>query len=244
MRSVEHRWWMIALFVLSSIDVLLTRGRTGYLVWFLLISFVLVRQLSWKACVMSLASLMVFLVLLAWISPAFMSRTQQALVEVSQVVNGQNTARPTSLGIRTTQLTSGVHVAMKRPWLGYGTRGQLQAYAQMPQVTANDRRVNSSHNSRTDLTYINVLVEHGVVGLVILFGFIGMLWWCSYRLPTEWRLIGQCLVLGYFSAAMFTAFLISSFAVHFLSMMLVMLYGGSVLWRSDRIVSDTGMVEA
>ena len=79
---------------------------------------------------------------------------------------------------------------------------------------------------RTDLTYINVAVEHGVLGLAILSAFILTLWCVACRLPAEWRRVAQCFVVAYFVAAIFTAFLISSFAVHALSMMLVVLYGG------------------
>ena len=235
----QYRRWMVGLFVLSALNVFLVSSRTGYLNWFILVALVMVCELSWRRCLILGAALVSLVGGFIMLSPMFLQRMDKAVTEVVQHVDNKDPiSHPTSMGIRVVQLTSGWHLFMQKPWLGYGTGGASRAFSALHAKTLNEKIVYRD-NMRTDLTYINVAVEHGVLGLVILSTFILTLWCVACRLPAEWRRIAQCFVVAYFVAAIFTAFLISSFAVHALSMMLVVLYGGYQYSEGQDLVSSS-----
>ncbi len=226
-RCPQHRRLMALLFVLSTISVFAAISRTGYVNWVLLVTLVSLTQLPWRQSLMILLSSLILLVSLISVSPVFIARTSQAISEVSRHVEGKDGKHATSMGIRAVQLSSGLQIFRQHPLFGVGTGGASAAYEQLPAKTRNERLVNSRHKV-VDLTYVNVLVEHGLLGLLALLVFIAVILQRSHRLESPWCSIGLYFTVAYFTAALFTPFLVSSFAVDYFVIMLVVLFGGEV----------------
>ena len=222
---VQYRGWMIALFLLSSIDIFLVDGRTGYVNWVVLIAFVLIAELSWRQCLFAALGCSLMIVGVVSVSPTFLNRVDQAVTQLESHVDKNEPDHATSVGIRVEQLSIGWHLLSQRPWFGFGTGGMKKAFSTVSAETANQEFV-VSENIRTDITLVNVAVQHGFIGLLLILVFVGTLWGCSCALSSEWRRLAQCFVLSYCVAGLFNPFLISSFAVHYLSMMLVVFFGG------------------
>lgn len=218
----KFRKLMLVLFVLSAVNIFLTPSRTGYLNWILLVLFVLYRQFSFKILLSYFLLVVAFIAVLFFTSSAFQGRVHEAFHQEEQTRVGQ-TPRATSIGIRMAQIEGSLKLAKQRPIFGFGTGGLNSAYKSLADNTANYRYVKND-KVRTDITYSNILVEHGIVGLLIVLGFILTLWFYGYKLKNHWPVVAHCFVISFFVAAMFTAFFVSGFATHFLSLMLIMLY--------------------
>ena len=227
-RRPQHRRLMALLFVFSAISVFAVSSRTGYVNWVLLVALVSLTQLPWRQSLIILLSSLVLLVSLTSLSPVFTARTSQAVSEVSQHVEGKDGKHATSMGIRAVQLSSGLQIFRQHPLFGVGTGGASAAFEQLPAKTRNERLVNSRHTV-VDLTYVNVMVEHGLLGLLALLVFITIIVRCSLRLKSPWCSIGLYFTVAYFTAALFTPFLVSSFAVDYFVIMLVVLFSGEIV---------------
>jgi O-antigen ligase len=162
-------WLLKVSAVILSLNILMiTPGRSGYLVLMVLImTFVfwgIQKKIRWVILV--LAPLVILALLLA--SPVAKNRI---LLGMEEIKTYKKSPEITSMGIRMVMWENTLDLLKKfeHPVLGYGTSGFETAYK--PQVAGREgwqgKPVDDPHNQ-----YLLILVEYGVVGLIIFLLFI------------------------------------------------------------------------
>ena len=168
-REVIPSWLLKISVVLLFLNiVMITPGRSGYLVLMVLImTFVFLgiqKKIRWVILV--LAPLVILALLLA--SPVAKNRI---LLGMEEMKTYKKSPEITSMGIRMVMWENTLDLLKKfeHPVLGYGTSGFETAYK--PQVDGKEgwqgKPVDDPHNQ-----YLLILVEYGIVGLIIFLLFI------------------------------------------------------------------------
>ncbi len=157
------RWLLVGLASLMMVNMFITEGRIGQVVFFVL-SGLLILQV-FKKNILRAVLLMIFVFPVIFtagyqLSSVFHDRADHVYSEVLQFRSNPNT----SVGLRLLFWQNSWEIIKKNPWLGVGTGDFQSAYAevnkrQSPRMVATD----NPHNQ-----YILVLCQLGIVGLVAL----------------------------------------------------------------------------
>src|SRR5206468_1120282 len=127
--SRNLRWFWAVLAALAAFDVLfLVQGRTGYFVLAVLVVLFLFERLRWKG--LAAAALVVAMGFggAYELSDSFRSRILKIGSEAQQWKPG--VATETSVGYRLEFSRNTLSIIEQHPWLGVGTGGFAQAYAE------------------------------------------------------------------------------------------------------------------
>lgn len=187
----QKRWGYALLFLLATIDTLfISNGRTGYIIFILLLTYTVFSQLNFKKSLMICSGgAVVLAILLVALPGAMHQRTHRALQDLQQWNKGKET---TSLGYRMAWQINALKLVEKRPIIGYGTGSIKAAYASLPkQDTKQTGVVDNTSNE-----YLNVAVQFGLVGLLLFLGMLLMQWRYSFFLSKEQGLLIQVMLIG------------------------------------------------
>jgi len=157
------RWFLAGLVSLMMVNMFITEGRSGQLVFFVLLGLFIVQVFKkniLRAVLLMAVVLPLIFALGYQFSPVFHERVEKIYPEIVQFQNNPNT----SVGLRLLFWQNSWEIIKENPWLGAGTGDFQSAYAevnkrQSPQITATD----NPHNQ-----YILVLCQLGIVGLMAL----------------------------------------------------------------------------
>ena len=181
------RWAFVLLLIVAGFDVLyINIGRSGYLVFFSLLLLLGWQQRHWQGLAMAgVLSVFLFAATLLFTNnfKASFFNTQQ---EVEQYAHGN---MDTSGGIRLNFYKNSLLLLQKHPWLGTGTGSFSQVYAQI----ANDHRADSNnpHNE-----YLNLGIQLGLVGIIVLLALFYTHWTQSFRLPPLQKELAQAVLVA------------------------------------------------
>ena len=163
------RWSLGGLACLMIVNMFITEGRIGQVVFFVLMALLFLQIL--RRHILRAALILIFLLPAVFaagyqFSPTFHERVDQACSEVRQFQTDPNT----SVGLRLLFWQNSWEIIKKNPWLGVGTGDFPSAYAEVnarksPQMVATD----NPHNQ-----YVLVLCQLGLLGLVGLLGVFGV----------------------------------------------------------------------
>ncbi len=159
------RWLLAGLVCLMTFNMFITEGRTGQLVFFVLLAL-LFWQIFRKSILRAVLVITFFLpavfVLGYQVSPVFQERVDQACSEVLHSKSNANT----SVGLRLLFWQNSWEIIKKNPWLGVGTGGFPQAYAEVnKRLSPGMVATVNPHNQ-----YVLVLCQFGLLGLAALLG--------------------------------------------------------------------------
>lgn len=169
----------IALVLLTSYQVLfINTGRTGYIIYFILMSFLFIQKLTLKQAI---AGILVFSALFALVytESSTMQRRTHDLISDIHALHHHNPN--TSLGYRMQFHDYARSLWLKYPLAGIGTGGFKYTFAQDNPIPSWGKVLTDPHSQ-----YWMTLSEHGIIGLVLLFAFLGSLFISSFKL-TETR---------------------------------------------------------
>ena len=159
------RWPLVGLACLMILNMFITEGRSGQIVFFVLLGLLFLQIFRKRL----LGAVLIITFLLPAIftvgyqfSPVFHERVDRAYCEIIQFKSNPNT----SVGLRLLFWQNSWKIIKKNPWLGVGTGDFQSAYAevnarQSPQKVATD----NPHNQ-----YVLVLCQLGLLGLTALCG--------------------------------------------------------------------------
>ena len=228
---LRHRWINGLLFLLASINIFLSSGRTGYVNWCLLIIYVHGHQYGWKCCLVSILPIGLLIGALFYTSSTFEHRIKETITDIQAYQHGNG---HTNDGIRIVQAKNSLLAARKKPWIGYGTGGFHAAYYALPKQDRNATDTFTIHPLySSENTYMNILVEHGLLGLLFIVLFCVRLFYETRYMSTQHAFFTRSVLIAFFTGALATAFFYSSFSAHFFSIMLVACYT-NYRERSDR----------
>ena len=190
LHKYSHRWVYAILFLFATYNILfMSGGRSGYFVFAALLFYTCALHIGWKGIFYALASLVILGGLAFMISPSFKGRMTLIGKNSEKYFQGH---KNTSIGIRIQSIRNAVILLKQRPLFGHGTGSFYTAYATLPaKYTHATGIMRESYNN-----YLNVAVELGVVGLMLLLIMLLTQWLYSYRLPKDLQYITQSLLIG------------------------------------------------
>lgn len=162
------RWSLAGLAGLMMFDMFITEGRSGQMVFFVLLAllcFQIFRKRTLRAVLIVTFLLPAIFTAGYHFSPVFQGRVDRACSEVLHSKSNANT----SVGLRLLFWQNSWEIIKENPWLGVGTGDFQAAYAevnqrQSPRMVATD----NPHNQ-----YVLVLCQLGLLGLTGLLGIFG-----------------------------------------------------------------------
>lgn len=174
------RAYYLFMVVLGSYQIFfLNTGRTGYVVYGLLISLLLVQKLPLKKAMIGFTLFCAAIGLIYLASPLMQVRTAALISDIKFL---QQHEENTSLGFRVQFHDYAHSLFNQHPLIGVGTGAFKYSYARDQPVPAWDRKLNDPHSQ-----YWLTLSEHGIIGITLLLLFIGTLFITIFQLTKETR---------------------------------------------------------
>jgi O-antigen ligase len=162
------RWALVGLIGLMMLNMFITEGRSGQIVFFVLLAMLCLQ--IFRKRILRAVLIITFLLPAVFavgyqFSPVFHGRVDRAYSDICQFQRNPNT----SVGLRLLLWQNSWEIIKKNPWLGVGTGDFQEAYAkvntrQLPQMMGAD----NPHNQ-----YVLVLCQLGLLGLVGLLAIFG-----------------------------------------------------------------------
>jgi len=191
-RFIETKKWPYGLLALAgAISVLLMgRGRTGYILMLLLLSFTFFNQLGFKkGIIYTFLLLATFATIITVLPSPAKTRAKIAIEDVHQYHRGNET---TSLGYRYAWMKNAVSLIKERPIIGYGTGSIKAAYATLPQKDTQKTGIVGNASNE----YLNIMLQFGAIGLFILLAMLFMQWRYSVLLPNDLKFLMQITLIA------------------------------------------------
>ncbi|HDS3859002.1 TPA: O-antigen ligase family protein [Legionella pneumophila] len=168
----------IFMILLTSYQVLfINTGRTGYLVYFILMLLLLIQKLNFKQ---ALAGIVLFSGIIAFAyhhSPVMQTRIYDLIQDI-KLLKQHN--KNTSIGYRMQFHHYAKQLMLKHPFIGIGTGGFKYSYSQDVPVPSWGKELTDPHSQ-----YWMTLAEQGLIGLVLLIIFLASLFITSFQLTSS-----------------------------------------------------------
>ena len=233
----KYKGWARAgylfLVVLMSYQVLfINTGRTGYVVYFILMAFLIMQKLSIK---MALVGVLLFSSLVALVyheSPIMHSRVHDLISDIKALKhNNQNT----SLGYRIQFHNYAESLWNKHPIIGIGTGGFKYSFSQDNPVPSWGKELTDPHSQ-----YWMTLSEQGIIGLILLMIFLGSLFITSFQL-TETKPIILGILISFCIGSFSDTILCYSTAGYLLVVMSALCFGELIEKRMIKSVKESSL---
>lgn len=195
----KWRLVFIVLFLLASFNVLfINLGRSGYVVFFSLLLLLSGQKFSWKGFSVVLL-LSVFLLGSALLLPSnFKERFFTVHTEIQQYDKGKE---DTSTGLRLSFYKNSLHLFSKHPWIGTGTGSFSKVYPSV--AKENEWLTRNPHNE-----YLNIGVQFGLLGIIVLLALFVSHWQQSFRLPGFAKDFAQAVLVAIAVGCLFNSWLL------------------------------------
>lgn len=175
----QYKGWVkflyFAIWLLTSYQIIfINTGRTGYLIYFVLMILLLIQKLAFRQAVLG-SLLFCSLFLLGYnLSPIMQSKVHSLINEVSLF---KHNVKETSLGYRYEFHQYAQSLLVKHPLLGIGTGGfKYQFYKDNP-IPSWGTGLTDPHSQ-----YWMILAEQGILGFLLLLFFFASLFVTSFQL--------------------------------------------------------------
>ena len=209
----RKQWLFGIIFLLLSFNVLYqSESRTGYLLYFfLLIIFILFQPFNWKHRFISLILVGLLGVFIYSYSTNLHQGLDRAFKNVSTAKTALNTDQSiqssnmdVSTSLRLRYLRNSFELWQAHPLFGNGTGGFRDADARLGGVTASGG-ISSATAAQTtpEQTFARILVEHGLIGLIILLALWGTQIYYAFKLSDKMFIN---LALGFMGVMIFCSF--------------------------------------
>ena len=171
------RWlrvgYLSLLFFLSYQIIFISTGRTGYLLYFVLMSLLFIQVFSIKKAILGFVLFCGLFFLCYSQSSIMQSRVTTMLNEVKLFKQNNQT----SWGYRVQFHTYAQSLFVTHPIIGIGTGGFKYSYSRDNPVPSWKSQLTEPHSQ-----YWQILCEQGIIGLLLLLFFLGSLFITSFKL--------------------------------------------------------------
>lgn len=178
----------LLLCLLAYYILVMSDGRAGYIIYAMSWALLCLQRLPWRWLLVGIVALLCLFGFALTRSTHIQSRTLEAMqnYEAFQAGNAN-----TSLGARLQYLSQTWQLSKKRFWLGWGTGSFKKIYHQH----AMDENLIITQNPHNE--YLNVFFQLGIVGLITLLGFFGVILKYSFYLsvPEQWYVQGLLMAM-------------------------------------------------
>jgi O-antigen ligase len=154
----------------------MVQGRTGHLIVVALVLYYFVTWDRVKSLVTGVVILLAFGTF-AWMNPSnpLFSRAQTAIDEVRNWSPDKPAQSTEAIGIRVEWFFNSMQIIRQNPVIGTGTGSFDTTYREFVKHTG----MLSTDNPHNE--YLMTTVQFGFVGLMVLFGFFAVQWYCAGR---------------------------------------------------------------
>lgn len=224
------RWPLVGLVCLMIVNMFITEGRAGQMVFFVLMGLFCLQNFRKNI----LKGLLILAFCLPAIfaagyqfSPTFQARVDRAYSEIAHSKSNPNT----SVGLRLLFWQNSWELIKKEPWLGVGTGDFRAVYAEInkrrsPKMEATD----NPHNQ-----YVFVLCQLGLLGLLGLLGIFGAQMYQAFQRRDGWERVRLAFPLFFLTIMLTESYLIISGTGFLFSLFSAVLYARKV---SPGLVSE------
>jgi O-antigen ligase len=199
-----RRWLMLILSLLATYNVLLmTLGRTGYIVIFALGIYLIFALFRRRSLVLGLGAIIVAATLTYLMSANVQTRVCQAIHEAQiwQPMQGNNEA--SSIGTRMDYYTNATKIIRKNPVFGVGTGSFEASYKKEIEGTAMERAKNP-HNQ-----FLLFWAQTGILGLFAFLYLLWAAWHAAAQLPTPTeKMLARGLLITLITGCLFNSLLL------------------------------------
>lgn len=192
------RWIFVLLFLLAVYNVLfINLGRSGYVVMFSLLLLLAWQQFSWKGLLATILISAFLLSGLLFLPANFKQQLRVTHNEINQYDHGNFN---TSVGLRLEFYKNSFKLLQQHPWIGTGTGSFSQNYL----AIAKDKQftTRNPHNE-----YLNIAVQFGLMGIVVLLTLFCIHWYESRRLPSMHQHFAQAVLIAIAVGSVFNSWL-------------------------------------
>jgi len=221
------RWLFVLLFLLTVYNVLfINLSRSGYVVLFSLMLLLAWQQFSWKGL---LAGLLISIFLcggLLFLPANFKERFNLVHNEITQYEHG---SFDTSVGLRLEFYHNSLKLLREHPWIGTGTGSFSQDYLAIAQNK--QFATKNPHNE-----YLNIAVQFGLLGFVILLGMFIVHAWTSFRLQGLHQYFAQAVLVSIAVGSLFNSWLMDVTQGCFYVIFTALLFAGLSYKTKDKVI--------
>ncbi len=212
-KKLKHFYYYLV-FMVGVATFYLGYSRSAYLVFVALSALFVYQRFSWRCVFIVLAAIPFLAGLLFFMSPVFKS---EVLVAVQGYHQFQEIGvkSHSSAGERMTFYTSGLR-AVKQHWLigsGSGSMNYVTSYLDKDF----QRKIMNLHNE-----YLNISVQFGVLGLLVLLSLFYCVWRTSLKLPFYYNYLMQGVLVTTVSGSLINSWLMDSTEGHFFAIMVIL----------------------
>ena len=197
------------LYLLMAVNILLlSKSRTGYGIFFLLLTYLSISRFHWKGLLLSSIAFIFLVGSAFFISSNFRSHI---MVIKNQYQHYDQLQTQTSVGQRIEMWHIAKTMIQERPWFGYGTGG---IHTPMQTVIApQDRKFNPNMNY-VESIYLNMLLAFGLVGFSVFVVAIALQIKTSFQLPHEYRFLMHAVLISVLFGGLVNSFFASFSVAH------------------------------
>jgi O-antigen ligase len=185
-------------------DILfLSTGRSGYFVFISLLLLFLWQKLSWKGLLIFCLAVPLLVGTAYIFSYSFQTRVKEIQNNIIEYKKGNEN---TSVGLRIEFAKNSLYLLKKHPLIGTGTGSFTSEYAKTGTLT----KTQNPHNE-----YLNIGVQFGVVGLLILLMMFFLEFRLSRYLPEDLKYLARGLVVAFAIGCLANSWLLDTTEGHF-----------------------------
>ena len=176
-----------ALFLFNVI--FLGAARTIILLLPLLLAYLFIQLYKWKGIAWALLLFTTLCITIVFVPTTLHHRFKNITTNINHYKQGNY---QTSVGFRIYTELSGFKLWLQKPVLGYGTGGIQAAYATLPPNEI--KQTGPIDNASNE--YLNFALQFGTMGLLMLFVWLGLLWYYSGKLPYSLQIPMRLLLIA------------------------------------------------
>ena len=192
------RWLFVVLFFLAAYNVLfINLSRSGYVVLLSLLLLLAWQQFAWKGLFAGLLISFFLCSSLLYLPANFKERFNLAHSEITQYKHGNF---DTSVGLRLKFYHNSFKIFKEHPWIGTGTGSFAQDY-----LAAAENKQFATQNPHNE--YLNIAVQFGLLGIIILLGMFTVHAWISFRLQGLRQYFAQAVLVSIAVGSLFNSWL-------------------------------------
>lgn len=211
------RWLYAVMSILFTLQVLFVNtGRTGYIVYFVLMGTLVLQRLSWRKAWLALLGIVFFATLCVWSSPMIQERIQHT---ISDWRHYHQDDKDTPIGYRLQFHRYAASLYRQSPFWGQGTAAFTHLYAKDQPIASWTRRLLEPHSQ-----YWLTAVELGAIGMGLFLSMMAAFIFAALQLK-RMRPIAIALIVSFLLCCFTDSFLFYSGTGYFFILLLALCLG-------------------
>ncbi len=214
MEKTAWRWcYLVFAAILIFNLIFINIGRSGYVIFIPMAIYFCWQHFRWRGLLVCIATLVILTIAAYYGSADFRKRINETTQQAHLYKQGQ---KYDSIGIRYQSVINAMILFSRKPLIGYGTGSYSAATTTLPKSdTADIGPVTLAYNS-----YLNVAVELGIIGLILLVLNFLVQWTYSFKQPHELRSVLQVILLAMIFGCLINPWLSDTTELHLYALFL------------------------